>query len=395
MKEKVCLRVGDDTSDIKGFTNTHIQCAVDRVAFLGGGTVELSKGTFIIKDSIHLRSQVLLCGQGEKTVLKKNEMKTAKVISRMGFGHFDIIVDTPEIFEYGDGVIIGDDNSGGFYESIGTLVARDGDTWFSSTAHAHDYTDIYHGCVKTLFPVISAIDINDAKVSAITIDGNAENNEYLNSCRGGGFFAHRSNRLVGENITVRNFDGEGFSFQTCDDLTLDGCLTEQCSGNGFHPGSGSNWFHIINCTARNCGSNGLFYCLRVRDSILENCCFEDNRGHGVSIGARDTGHINRNLTIRNNDGAGIYLREGEQEIAPHGNQIINCVIENNCQKDGEAEIVLQGAAEEIQVIGNKIYRRDDRPGILVKSDMGDFTEDDNTITPYGSNAIVRMSDRRK
>ena len=385
------LTVGDDSCDIRGFTNTHIQCTVDRVAMLEGGEVELSEGVFHMADSLHLRSGVTVRGQGEATVLRKNAMKRAQVATFLGFGHYDVVVDNPDIFEPGDGVIIGDDNSGGFYQTVGTLIRREGDTWITTYPHAHDYHARRNGFVKTLFPVISAVDVEDAVVEEIVVDGNPSENETMNSCRGGGFFAHRANRIVARRIVVRNFNGEGFSFQTCDDLELDSCLAERCSGNGLHPGSGSNRFHIHDCVARECGACGLFYCLRVRDSILENSTFEGNGSHGVSIGGRDTGHINRNLVIRNNGGAGVYLRPGGKDVAAHGNRIESCTIEENCTDEGEGEIVLQGETEGIRVVGNTIRRRPGTPGILIMPEMLSFEEGDNTIEPGGEHAVV---DRR-
>jgi hypothetical protein len=111
----------------------------------------------------------------------------------------------------------------------------------------------------------------------------------------------------------------------------------------------------------------------------------------VSIGGRDTGHVNRRLTIRGNGGAGVFLRPGGPEVAAHRNTIEDCVIEANCTGDGEAEIVLQGAAEGVRVTGNRIRRQPGRPGILIMPEMPAFECADNTIEPAGGNAIA---DRR-
>ncbi len=382
------VTVGDGTSDIRGFTNNHIQCAVDRAALIGGGEVALSAGTFEMGDSLHLRSGVAVRGQGERTVLRKRAMKQARIATFLGFGHYDVVVDEPDRFEPGDGVILSDRNAVGFYQTVGTLVRREGDAWITSRPHAHDYHARSDGLMRTLFPVVSAVDVSDARVEDLLIDGFAAGNEMLNGCRGGGFFAHRSSRVAARRLTVRHFNGEGFSFQTCDDLVLEGCVAEDCSGNGFHPGSGSNRFVIRGCTARRCGACGLFYCLRVRDSLLEDCVFEGNGSHGISIGERDTGHMNRNLTIRENGGAGVFLRPGGADVAAHGSRIEGCRIECNAARDGEAEVVLQGAASGVALIGNRIRRREGRPGLLVKPEMPVFDMRDNTFEPPGSEAVI-------
>jgi hypothetical protein len=390
MKAPYRLSVGNDRCEIKGLTNTHIQCAVDRVAMLGGGEVELSEGTFHMADSLHLRSGVLVKGQGERTVLRKSAMKSALVSTYLGFGHNDIVVDHPERFAAGEGILIADARASGFYQTQGTLVRREDDTWFYSESHAHDYNARNGGVVKTLYSVVSAIDVYDARLEGVSIDGNAAENDALNGCRGGGFFAHRANRTAVVDVAVRNFNGEGFSFQTCDDLELDRCLAEACTGNGFHPGSGSNRFRIHHCRATDCGVCGLFYCLRVRDSVLEDCVFERNGSHGVSVGGRDTDHVNRRLTIRGNGGAGFFFRPGDRSLAAHRNRVEGCRIENNCTRDGEAEIVLQGETDGVVLTGNTIVRRADRPGILVKPEMPAFEASGNSIEPGGADAVLDM-----
>ena len=384
------LTVGGPACGIRGFTNTHIQCAVDRVHLLGGGEVELSEGTFHMADALHLRSGVRVKGQGETTVLRKNAMKQAKVIAFLGFGHNDVIVDAPDVFEPGEGIIIGDERGHGFYQTTATLVRREGDAWLIDRAFAHDYTEDAKGWVKTLFPLISVVDEGDASVEDLAVDGNAAENDLINGCRGGGFFAHRSDRIRVRRVTVRHFNGEGFSFQTCDEMELDSCIAEQCLGNGFHPGSGSNRFHIHDCASRDNGRCGLFYCLRVRDGVLENCAFERNKQHGVFIGSRDTGHMNRGLVIRGNGGAGIYVVKTGKANAAHDNAIENCTLEHNAQVDGEAEIVLQGETEGVRVIGNRIRRAPGKPGILIKPEMPPFVADGNVVEPPGPDAIVNQ-----
>jgi len=273
---------------------------------------------------------------------------------------------------------------------VGTLTGREGNTWFYNQLHAHDYGQKDNAFLKTLFPLVNAVDIHDALVENLVIDGNSGKNGPMNGCRGSGFYAFRSDRISVRNIVIHDYRGEGFGFQTCDDMRLEYCRAERCAGNGFHPGSGSNRFNISNCIARDCEVCGLFYCLRVRDSVLQNCTFENNGLHGVSIGERDIRHVNRNLTIRGNGGAGIYIRNCIRELAAHGNIIENCKLDGNCRKDGEAEIVLQGETDGVRVVGNRIRRRKDKPGILVKENMPHFEQRNNTILPAGKGAYVDL-----
>jgi hypothetical protein len=377
------LTVGSPRSAIPGFTNAHIQAAVDRCALLGGGVVELSAGTFRMADSLHLRTGVSVRGQGAATVLLKNPMKSAAITCFLGYGHRDLEVDNPDAFEPGDGVLIRDNNAHGFYTTVATLVRREGDVWITNRPHHHDYLGTNGGVAETLFPLVSAEAITDAVLENICLEGNSKQNPVkANGCRACGFLALNAHRLTVRNVTVRDYNGDGFGFQTCDDFVAAGCVVENCTGNGFHPGSGSNRFLMTGCTARKNKGCGLFYCLRVRHGLLEDSLFEKNGLFGVSVGERDTDSINRNLTIRLNGGAGFYVRACNKANAPHRTLIEGCTLERNAagKQESDAEIILQGEAEGLRVIGNTIRPRPGKTGILIRKGTPPCELKDNRIT---------------
>lgn len=382
------LSVGDASCDIQGTTQAHVQSAVDRVAALGGGEVRISAGVFLMDDALHLRSGVTVRGAGEATVLRKGAMRRAAVTTILGFGHNDLVVDTPDVFKVGDGVVVSSRKTFGFFDTTGTLIRREGDTWFINRTHNADYDATAGAVVRTLHPLVDAVDIADAVLEDVLLEGNAAENERLNGCRGGAFYAYRSQRIVARRVTVRDFCGDGFSFQTCDDLELDGCQAEGCHGHGFHPGSGSNRFHIHGCAARHCQDCGLFYCLRVRDGVLEDSVFEENRSHGIYIWARDERHLNRRLVIRRNGGCGICFRDIPPHQGSNDHTFDTCVLEQNCATDGTAEILLQGHARGTCLNDVRITRRNGIPGILVAPGMPPFENRDTVITPAGPDAVV-------
>ncbi len=378
MPRRPCLTVGDDDCDIRGFTNTHIQAALDRVFLLGGGEVVLSAGTFALADAVHLRAGVTLRGQGDATVLRKNDRKASRITAVLGYGHTDLHVAEPDAFELGEGVLLRDEKAYGFYQTCSTLVGREGDVWQVSRAHRHDYRPADEAVAETLFPMVSAYDVADAGVADLAIDGNAEGNPVrMGGCRGGGVFAMRSDRLRLGGVTVRNANTEGIGFQTCDDVDIADCVVTDCAGNGFHPGSGSNRFHIRGCTARRCGASGLFYCLRVRDSLLEDCTFEANAGHGVSTGGRDSGNVNRGLAIRDNGGCGFFFRGPGGPDAPDRNVIEGCTFAGNAAGEGEAEILVQGAVAGTRIVGNTFQPREGVPAVRLAEDVRDCHLADN------------------
>src|SRR6185436_917682 len=58
MKERPLLTVGQKDAALLGTDNRVLQAAVDYVAALGGGTVVIGPGEFLMRDSLHLRSFV-------------------------------------------------------------------------------------------------------------------------------------------------------------------------------------------------------------------------------------------------------------------------------------------------------------------------------------------------
>ena len=346
--EQITITVGDDNSDIVGFTNQHIQAAIDRVSFLNGGTVVLSAGRFDCADAVHLRSGVSLVGQGADTVLRKNAMKSSSLTSYMAYGHEDLVVEDPSLFNIGDGFIVGDDKTGGFSETQGTIIAKKNGYLIANTRHNADYLHYRGGIVKTLYPLLSVIEEHDVKIQGITLEGNSSENDTLNGCRGGAFFAHFSNNVHVIDVHVRDFNGEGFSFQTCNNMHIEQCTAESCWGNGFHPGSGSISFHIHNCKSSKNKLSGFFYCVRVRNGLLENCEFLENEQHGVSIGERDVDSVNRLLLCKGNEQSGIFFRGGDGAVASHNTFIQGCKVIDNAGP----QVHVRGAVENVKLTDN-------------------------------------------
>src|SRR5262249_36767230 len=66
---RVEVRVGIDEGDVKGSDNRALQTAVDYVAGLGGGTVRVGPGRYLMRNALVLRDGVSVVGVPGKTVL--------------------------------------------------------------------------------------------------------------------------------------------------------------------------------------------------------------------------------------------------------------------------------------------------------------------------------------
>jgi parallel beta-helix repeat protein len=207
----------------------------------------------------------------------------------------------------------------------------------------------------------------------------------LNGCRGAGIFLYRGFGTVIENCTVRNYNGDGISFQQSNDVIVSGCLSEDNSQLGLHPGSGSQRPQIIGCIARKNGTDGLFLCWRVRHGLFENNLLEDNGRFGISIGHKDTDNLLQQNKISRNGEDGVYFRDESFGMAPHRNQLKNNVIEDNGVRGPAAGIRVRGETDGLIFEGNQIRdtrqlsEQTQRVGIRIDQPVGTVALRDNHI----------------
>lgn len=239
MKERPVIHVGARAGDLIGSDNRALQAAVDYIAGLGGGTVEIGEGTYLMRDSLHLRPNVTVRGQGIKTVLLKAPAAVSPLALDGDYGEEQITVANAAGFQVGDGVAIWDSSAGGFHTTVARLTGRSGNTFSISRPLNADCELKRKAQAGTVFPVISADEVEGARVEQLLLDGARDQNVFLNGCRGGGIYLYRAFGAVIERCTVRNYNGDGISFQQSNDVRIIACLSENNATLGLHPGSGS------------------------------------------------------------------------------------------------------------------------------------------------------------
>jgi parallel beta-helix repeat protein len=396
MSERPHITVGLSGTDIVGADNRALQAAVDYIAGLGGGTVEIGPGEFMMHDSLHLRSFVTVRGTPGKTILKKARAATSPLLLDGDYGEEQITLVRVEGFEVGHGVAIWDKNSGGFHTTVARISGRNGNVFALDTPLNADCLAANQAQAATVFPVISGYHLDGARVENLTIDGNKSENVALNGCRGGGIFLYRGFGTVIENCVVRNYHGDGISFQQSNDVLVQGCVSEDNAGLGLHPGSGSQRPVVRECVARGNGEDGLFLCWRVKHGLFEKNTLENNGRFGISIGHKDTDNLLQNNRVLANHQDGIFFRNESEGMAGHRNRLENNVIENNGLKGEAAGIRVRGETRNLVFRNNRI--RDTRPaetrkqtvGIRIEEPAGEVVLDGNEIE-----AKVPVEDKRK
>jgi parallel beta-helix repeat protein len=396
MKERPFITAGQNNADLIGNDNRILQAAVDYIAGLGGGVVEIKAGEYLMYDSLHLRSNVTVRGDKGKTLLRKADGVVSPLALDGDFGEQQITLTEPEGFKVGCGVAIWDERAGGFHTTVARITGRNKNTFSIDKPLMADCMVHRKARAASVFPVISGYHIKGARVEDLIIDGNKNSNVHLNGCRGAGIFLYRAFGTVIKDCIVRNYNGDGISFQQSNDVSVTGCICENNSYLGIHPGSGSQRPYISKCVARGNGTDGLFLCWRVRHGLFENNVLENNGRFGISIGHKDSDNLICRNIVRLNSKDGIFFRNETLGMAAHRNRIENNIIENNGTKENAAGIRIRGQTNNL-VFKNNIIRdtREDKSqkqtvGILIEEQVGQITLKDNKIQ-----AKTSVEDRRE
>jgi parallel beta-helix repeat protein len=354
------IRVGFDEGDLRGGDNRALQAAVDYVAGLGGGTVRIGPGRYAMRNALVLRSNVHLVGEAARTVLAASDGLKVRLAADGDANERQITVEDDSGLRVGDGVSIQDRGSGGgFAVTTATLTARVGPNTFSLSQPLYlDYMVSQQATACLAFPVIGGWQVRGVTIEGITIDGNRERSEYLNGCRGGGIYLFECEDVTIRNCTVRDYKGDGISFQVSSHVTVEDCLVANCGGLGLHPGSGSQSPVVRRNRSLGNGQDGLYVCWRVKQGLFEHNEIRGNQRVGISIGHKDTDNLFRHNTIEENADAGVLFRNESEAMGAHRNVFEdNRIVDNGQAAKGSAArvaIVLRGHHQDVVFRRNTI-----------------------------------------
>ena len=173
-------------------------------------------------------------------------------------------VANPTGFSPGCGIALRSQHAGALQVIKDTVTAVEGDILHLSKRLEKNAWLSEGATAATLFPLLTAEWVEDITVEDIVLDGHREANEELNGNYVGSVFLQHCDRYRFRRVVSRNFNGDGFSFQVCDDIHFEECRAEGNANLGFHPGSGSQRPRFYDCHARE-NSQGIFFCWGVTD----------------------------------------------------------------------------------------------------------------------------------
>lgn len=397
---ELVLTVGQDKGDLQGKDDKIIQAGIEYLHRLGGGILQILPGTYNINNALYLRPNITLRGSGKETVLRKTDGVVTPVTRDMDWYEYAIRVEDISGFTKGGGImLISKKDTFEWTLDVfrGTIQSIEGDVLFLDNMPYKNFWVEKGASATTIFPIITADEhTDDVIIENIILDGNLAHNDYINGNFAGAVFIQNCDKWKFQNVTARHYNGDGYSFQVCDDIHFDNCKSLDNAGLGFHPGSGSQRPVFKNCTSSR-NDLGIFFCWGVSDGLAENCILRGNQRYGISIGHRDTDNLIKGCTIENNGNVGIYFREPggiEKFRAGNRNAIEDCDINNNGTDGNGIGIDIGWEITDISIRGNRIGNNDgqgrQQTGIQISKDAKRITLEENSF----SDSPVEVDDHR-
>jgi hypothetical protein len=385
-EHRVKVSVGPQKADLVGSDHRVVQAAVDYVAGLGGGTVQILPGTYRFRNAVRLRSGVRVSGSGlDSVIIKEPSVKTALAENSDWYDQ-EITLTDASGFEIGDGIVLRarNPNNGSSDTYKRTLIARSGNRFKLDQMLVENYWTQGGASAATLFALFDGFRIADVAIENICLDGNRANNEFLNGNYVGCIFLRESNRINLRGVTARNFNGDGISWQVCHDVRVDDCHSHDHAGYGLHPGSGSQRTVVTNSRLER-NDIGFFFCWGVKWGLVEKNAMLDNKRFGVSIGHNDTDNIVRNNEVLRSGKTGIFLRqEHGPTFSPSRNRIESNRVMDSGNETGVA-IDIEGQTEAVTVASNQLVESRQpasRIGVRIAKDAKAIALADNRIDGF-------------
>lgn len=356
---KAEIRVGVDTGDLRGSDRQALQAAIDYTAALGGGTVRIGPGRYAMRNALILRNGVNVIGVPGQTILTACDGFESPLSADGDCNERQITVEDPSGFRVGDGVSVQDRRKGGFEVTTATLTEQvDANTFRISAPLYLDYMVSDRASARLVFPVVGGWNISNVVVEGVTIEGNRQRSQPLNGCRGAGIYLFECADVTFRNCTVRDYNGDGISFQVSQRVVVEDCRSEGNAGLGLHPGSGSQHPIVRRNVSTGNDGDGLFVCWRVKHGRFEDNVLQGNKGSGISIGHKDTDNLFLKNAVLSNSFAGVLFRNESEAMGAHRNVFReNVILDNGFGREGQApneSILIRGVHKDLQFLGNTI-----------------------------------------
>ncbi len=386
-EERLTISIGPKSGDLTGRDDKVIQAALDYVARLGGGTVQLLPGRYELRNAVVLPSKLRLLGSGPETILTKIASETVPLAADSDWYDQEITLKKADSFRVGDGIVLiaKDPDTGSTAVIKRTLIARSGNRFKLNDGLRKNLWLSGQPTCSSMFPLLTSENTADVTIENLTLDGNRENSSHLDGNYAGCIFLQDANRFMIRQVEARNYNGDGISFQICHDVTVEDCHCHDNADLGLHPGSGSQRPVIRNNRLER-NTIGLFWCWGVKFGLAENNRMIGNRSYGISIGHNDTDNIMLKNEIADSGKVGILFRDEArgEDFWANRNRIEQNQITNSGDREGIA-IDIQGKTKDVKILGNHLKEAREpgkRVGIRISKEASGIELAENTLEGF-------------
>jgi parallel beta-helix repeat protein len=372
-------------ADVLGSDDVALQKAADTLR--PGDTLMIGPGTYQMNNSLFVPSGVTVRGTVGRTILHKSSGVESLLIQDGDYGESQLTVAEPQKFRPGMGLTVMDDTlNSGWDVSVTRVTAVEGNILRIDPMTLRDYdAERQHAKVRNIFPILCAIETENVVFEDLIVDGNKQENSYIDGCRGGAIYLYKSRNATIRNCIARNYNGDGISFQITDNVQVLNCESCGHTGYGVHPGTGSPHALVKGCRLHDNGQIGLFLCWRVRDGHFEDNVITNNGKYGISIGHKDTDNLFANNTITGNGFCGVYFREESFKNSGHRNTFRSNIVTDNGDGAKGYGFYVEPHAGEILIASNRIAetrsgnQRTQRYGVYKMLGAGQVQLESNTM----------------
>jgi nitrous oxidase accessory protein NosD len=353
---EMTLTVGPG-GQLQGTDDFAIQSGIDYLTRFGGGVLKLLPGEYAMRNAVHLPSDVILRGSGKDTILKKAPSVNVPLTRDVDWYECSVQVSDASGFTPGCGLLLRSNinpekGMTGLHVEKLTVTAIEGNTLFLNRRLNSNFWIRENASATSAFALLTSEDTKNVRIEDLVIDGNKPQNEQIDGNICGGVFLLRCEKYSFKNVTARNYNGDGFSLQICDDLSFENCVAESNGLYGFHLGSGSQRPILKNCSALS-NSIGIFFCWGVNDAVIDNAACSDNSSYGLLLGHRDADNKIVNCSIERNGKAGvIFTKQMDVFDGAHRNTITDSRIRDNGPEEPGVGIAIEEPNRDIVITNN-------------------------------------------
>lgn len=182
-RRDMVLTIGQTQGDLLGKDDKVIQAGIEYLNRVGGGTLHILPGLYNLRNAIYLRPNITMRGSGEKTVLRKADSVVTALTKDSDWFEYGVRVEDVSGFAPGGGIMLRSKKAAGDWQYdvlSATVTAINGDIIFLDRLTKENFWTDANATAATIFPILTAENVDDVVLEDLVLDGNRDNNEHIN-----------------------------------------------------------------------------------------------------------------------------------------------------------------------------------------------------------------------